>query len=361
MTQTILGIIIRLSCLVFLASAFGPYYGAVSAASVAEVLSRLEKVPDHDRQSFLEAGAKKEGKMVFYSTMTADHGNKILSRFHLRYPFLTPRFYRAGTTALLSKMLMEARAGKDEVDVFNQSEGPTYEMIHAGLTAMYKSPNRKAVREEMMDKEGYWAGMYHIVVVVAYNTGQVGKGEVPKKYEDLLDSRWDSRMGLDTQDADWFHTLLEYWGEERGLAYMRKLAALKSQIRTGHTLEAQLLAAGEFSLSPVLYGYRIAEMMTQGAPVDFVLIDPVVSKLRVVSLAKKAPHPHAGILLVDWILSDEGQTIMAQDLGRGTVSKRLQSKYERLNHPKYLTVRAETLGPMYRKRLGQYQEIFQFK
>ncbi len=102
-------------------------------------------------------------------------------------------------------------------------------------------------------------------------------------------------------------------------------------------------------------------MMTQGAPIDFVLIDPVISKPRGISLAKRAPHPYAAILFIDWALSQEGQSLIDQELGRYPVRKGMRSTYTRLNHPKYVTVQAETFGPMYSKRLRQYGKLFQFR
>jgi len=76
----------------------------------------------------------------------------------------------------------------------------------------------KRYREEMMDKDGYWTAGYHVVVVFGYNTKLVRKDDVPKSYDDLLNPRWKGKMVFDTQDADWFHTLLEYFGEEKGLS-----------------------------------------------------------------------------------------------------------------------------------------------
>ena len=61
-----------------------------------------------------------------------------------------------------------------------------------------------------------------------------------------------------------------------------------------------------------IYGYRVNQMMTQGAPIDFVLIDPVISKPRGISLVKRAPHPYAAILFIDWALSQEGLSLIGQ-------------------------------------------------
>jgi len=67
------------------------------------------------------------------------------------------------------------------------------------------------------------------------------------------------------------------------------------------------------------------------------------------------------MLFLDWIIGQEAQTMIAQDFGRGPVRIGVKSKYARLDRPKYLVVPAETLAPMYKKRLEQYQQIFGFR
>ena len=310
------------------------------AATAADVVAKLQRAPEAQRQALLEDEAKKEGTFSFYGTMSTDHSTRLLAAFRARYPFLKINHYRSGSTALLSKILTETRAGRYDFDAVDQEPGSIFEMARLGLIEKYLSPNRRFVREEMMDKEGFWTGGYHVVVVTGYNTKQVRKDEVPKSYEDMLQPRWKGKMVLDTQDADWFHTVLDYMGEEKGLAFMKRLAQLAPEMRTGHTLESQLLAAGEYSMSPILYGYRVAQMMAEGAPVDFAMIDPVISKPRMSALARQAPHPHAAILFLDWIIGQEAQTIIAQEFGRGPVRKGVKSKYSRLDHPMYLVVRA---------------------
>lgn len=331
------------------------------AARATDVVARIQKTPDGQRQSVLEEEAKKEGAFSFYGTMSTDHSTRLLTAFRTRYPFLKVNHYRSGSTALLNKILTETRAGRYDFDVVDQEPGSIFEMARLGLVEKYLSPNRRFVREEMMDKEGFWTGGYHVVVATGYNTKLVRKDEALKSYDDLLNPRWKGKMVLDTQDADSFHTLLDYFGEEKGLSFMKRLAQLAPEMRTGHTLESQLLAAGEYSISPILYGHRVAQMMAEGAPVDFAMIDPVISKPRMSALAKQAQHPHAAILFLDWMIGQEAQTIIAQEFGRGPVRKGVKSKYSRLDRPKYVVVPAETLAPMYKKRLEQYQQTFGFR
>jgi iron(III) transport system substrate-binding protein len=334
---------------------------SIFAAAAGDAVARLQRVPENQRQTFLQDEAKKEGTLAYYGTMSTDHSTRLLAAFRARYPFLQTSHYRSGSTALLSKIITEARAGRHDFDVVDQEPGAIYELGRSGLIEKYVSPNRRFIREEMLDKDGLWTGAYHLVVVTGFNTKLVRKEEAPKTYDDLLNPRWKGKMVLDTQDADWFHTLLEYFGEEKGLNFMKRLAQLNPDIRTGHTLESQLLAAGEYNISPILYGYRVAQMMTEGAPVDFVTPEPVMAKPRMTALAKNAKHPYAGMLFLDWILSEEAQTIIAQEFGRGPVRKGVSSKYTRLDRPKYLVVNAQTLAPMYKKRLEQYQQIFGFR
>jgi iron(III) transport system substrate-binding protein len=331
------------------------------AAGAAAAVSRVQRTPDKQRQSLLEEEAKKEGTFSYYGTMSTDQATRLLALFRTRYPFLQINHYRSGSTALLSKILTETRSGRYDFDAVDQESGAIYELVKAGLIEKYLSPNRQSIRPEMMDKEGYWTAGYHLVVVTGYNTKLVRKEDAPKSYEDLLNPRWKGKLVLDTQDADWFHTLLEYFGEEKGLSFMKRLAQLNPDVRTGHTLEAQLLAAGEYSVSPILYGYRVAQMLAEGAPIDFSMPEPVIAKPRMLSLAKQAPHPYAAMLFLDWIIGQEAQTMIAQDFGRGPVRIGVRSKYARLDRPKYLVVPTATLAPMYKKRLEQYQQIFGFR
>jgi iron(III) transport system substrate-binding protein len=351
---------VRLLCVLQMGMTVGLYVDVVWGATSGEVAAKLKGMSSSERQAVLEVGAKKERTFILYSTMAQDHGSEVLAGFRRRYPFISTQLQRAGTTALLSRILGEARAGKHEVDVSNQPPETIFEITQAGLIERYQSPNRAAVRREMMDESGVWTAAYHLVIVVAYNTKMVSKEELPKRYEELADLRWKGRLHLDPDDVDWFDSLLNYWGEKKGLAFMRQLAALAPDLRIGKTLSAQLLGAGEFGIAPYLNGYRIAEMKAQGAPVEFLLMDPVFSKPRVVFLAKHAPHPYAAILFLDWILSKEAQTLIGQKLGRDPVRKGMKSKYERLDYPNYIVTR-EALGSIYKKRLQQYHEAIGYK
>ena len=131
-------------------------------------------------------------------------------------------------------------------------------------------------------------------------------------------------------------------------------------MRRGNTLEAQLLAAGEFSISSVLYDFRVKQMKRQGAPIEGVLLPPAIAQSDMLLLARNAPHPNAAALFIDWLLSREAQTMVEQELRRNSVRKDMGKDFEQMTRGKpVLVMSPEKLGPkssyyieLYRKIVG---------
>ena len=147
---------------------------------------------------------------------------------------------------------------------------------------------------------------------IGYNTDLVKPAEVPNSYEDLVHPRWAGRVGIEGGDVDWFGAMVKYMGEEKGMAFFRKLAESRPQIRTGHTLMAELVASGEIPLAATIYNHNVERLAVKGAPVKWKAINPTFGRPNAIGVAKKAPHPYAAMLFVDFMLSKEGQTILKE-------------------------------------------------
>ena len=205
----------------------------------------------------------------------------MLEKFRQAHPYLTIGHYRAGGSAVYNKLVTEARGGKYDVDVIEISAGPSAELIRNGYIDPYHYSETEAVRPEFRDGRNLWHAYQYLVVALAYNRQRVKENDVPKTYEDLLVPRWKGRkISLDNDDADIFGALLDSWGEKRGLDYFRRLAKREVILRTGHTLQAQLLAAGEVDLHPWSHAQRPLLMADCGAPVAISFLAPVVSKAQ---------------------------------------------------------------------------------
>jgi iron(III) transport system substrate-binding protein len=258
----------------------------------------------------LVEGAKKEGKLVFYTAMTLSEAETLLKRFREKYPFIKTGVIRSGGTRLMSRIMAETRAKKYLFDVTKVGSVKDQILKQKGLTAQYRSPEMKLYPDVFKDREGYWTSIYVNMLTIGYNTNLVSPQEVPKAWEDLLDPKWKGRMGIVDNAEYWFINMLKIMGEEKGLEYMKKLAEQDLQWRAGRTLNTQLMAAGEFSIGVTLYNQRIEQLKTKGAPVDWVPFEPVIPELHPIAVSARAPHPNAAKLFVDFVLSKEGQEMI---------------------------------------------------
>ncbi len=145
---------------------------------------------------------------------------------------------------------------------------------------------------------------------IGYNTRLVKPEEVPGSYNDLLHPRFVGRIGIEAGDVDWFGAMVKNMGEQSGLAYFRKLAAAKPQVRSGHTLVGQLVASGEIPIAANIYNHNAERVAVQGAPIKWKALTPTFGRPNAIGVARRAQHPYAALLFADFILSREGQLIL---------------------------------------------------
>ena len=175
----------------------------------------------------------------------------------------------------------------------------------------YVSPEAKNLPRAFVDPQGTWAAVYIMPNITAFNTQMVKRSEVPRTYEEFLNPKWKGKIGMDPTKPEWFAWMLKQMGEEKGLAYMRKLAAQDLRFYPGLSLLTNLLASGEFPLLLNDYLHTAEEIKRKGGPVDWVAQNPVYTKFQPIGIGAKAPHPNAAKLFVDFVLSAEGQKMIA--------------------------------------------------
>jgi iron(III) transport system substrate-binding protein len=175
-------------------------------------------------QRQLFEGAKKEAKMVFYTSVETEFARALTNGFEARYPLIKPDIYRSTHEKILSRMSVERKTGTYTADTVSVGEFETYHLQKMGFTTPYKSPQAAAYPEGFKDPNGYWTDLYDNLIVTAYNTARVKRDELPKRYEDLLHSRWKGRMVLDQNEDRWFANMLYLMGEKKGMEFMQALA-----------------------------------------------------------------------------------------------------------------------------------------
>jgi iron(III) transport system substrate-binding protein len=273
---------------------------------VAAGLPICARAQDGSDPTIVQA-ARKESEVVWYTTMSSDQSQAFMARFQQKYPFLKPSIVRQGGSALLNRILTEAKAGKYFFDVAHGTGEIVLPLMDMGLLAPYISPERKMIPDDLKDKKGFWTSVYVNSVVLGYNTHLTKGQAVPRSYNDLLQPRWKGRkISVDDTYATFLQGLISVWGKDKALDYAKKLAEQDPVVMRGTTVHVQLAAAGEF---PLVIGYAniIQNLAEKGAPIDWVPLEPAVISVNTVMAGAKAAHPNAAKLFIDFTLSKEGQ------------------------------------------------------
>lgn len=264
-----------------------------------------------DRDQRLLENARREGTVVLYTSLNLKDSVPITEKFEKKYG-VKVSLWRASSEKVVQRALTEARAGRFSPDVV-ETNGPEMEILYREqLLEQFHSPHFKEIPPEAFPPHRHYVADRFNFFVIGYNTNLVKPGDVPNKYEDLLDSKWAGKVGIEAGDVDWFGALVKSMGEKKGIDFFRKLAANNPQLRTGHTLIAELVASGEIPLAATLYNHNIERLVKKGAPVKWKPLRPTFGRPNAIGVAKHAPHPYAAMLFTDFMLSREGQEIIKE-------------------------------------------------
>jgi ABC-type Fe3+ transport system substrate-binding protein len=264
-----------------------------------------------DREQRLLEGARKEGEIALYTSLTVEDMAALNGAFEQRYG-IKVRMWRTNADKVLQRALAEARAGRFEADVFELNSIPLESLHREALLLPVRSPSHAELIPQAVPAHREWVGSRLNVFVQAYNTRLVKKEELPRSFADLADARWKGRLAIEAGDEDWFAAVVKELGEREGLALFRAIARNGISVRRGHTLLANLVASGEVPLALTVYNFSAQQLKQKGAPFDWFVLAPAVARANGVAVARRAPHPHAALLYYDFMIGEEGQRILAE-------------------------------------------------
>ncbi len=297
---------------------------ATALAALIGTLSDLHAADDiliyrgADRDARILAGAQKEGQVIFYSTMIANQALRPLTEaFNKKYPQVKMSYWRAPQEDIMQKINAEYRANNMVGDVI-AGTGIGEMSIESGIAQPYFVPALEQYPKSYHDPQGRWTPTNLYYYGVAVNTKLVAAKDAPKTFDDLLDPKWKGKMawrvGELTGAPLFISNLRTAWGEERALAYLSKLKGqniINFGSGSARTLVDRVMA-GEYPIALNIYANHPLISAGKGAPVTTQLLDPIPSSASTMVIPKNAPHPHGAMLLADYILSKEGQGILAK-------------------------------------------------
>ncbi|MBI3078190.1 MAG: extracellular solute-binding protein [Deltaproteobacteria bacterium] len=257
-------------------------------------------------------GAKKEGKLVWYSSAPREAMVQFLAAFKKKYPFMdVSQLVRAVGSDLRNKIFAELEAGALQADVLHATDYPLFSELKAkGELMRYVSPEAAAYPAGARDPDGIWVLMRTIVLSIIYNTDSVKGADAPQHWKDLLKPRWRGKIATYDHITQLPQLMMYTLKGVLDRDYWVKLAAQRARPMRGGAVMMKDVISGELDVATHVLSLFYYEFGIQrGAPLKAVFPPegvPVVA--APVGILAKAKRPHAAKLFMDYALSREGQT-----------------------------------------------------
>lgn len=269
------------------------------------------------REATLLALAKQEGQVNVYTSLTSLVTKPLQAAWSKTYPDVKLALYRGSSEDITARVLAERSAQVSGADIIetNGTNMLIFRHFKDVLVPYTASPYRAKIPQTFRFDD-FTADRLE-KFVVAWNTNLVS--DPPRSFQALAAPSWKGKLAIEPGDVDWFAALYRYFTKTKGMSTkkvdaMFEAIAANSQIISGHTTEATLLAAGQISVIVSGHASSIEQLQAKNAPISFTpFVTPVVERPQGIGISFRLAHKAAAMLYYDWLLSPAGQTVLFQN------------------------------------------------
>jgi iron(III) transport system substrate-binding protein len=281
-------------------------------SDAVELVDSLEGLaPEEREQKLLDAAVEAGGTIDFYTEI--NDPETITEPFQDKYGDLEVNTYRAGSESIRQRVLEETDANFSGADLIEMDSLEMAVLSEQGMLAPVSSPWTDQISEAAVFDD--FIGDRLSYIVPGWNTTKVAEADVPKSLEDFANV---DGLAMEGSDVFWFAGQvmnMEKEGKSRDDAVqVFKDIAANASITDGHTTQAELVVAGQYSIAINNYIHRMQEQQADGAPVEYRPVNiPVVAEVTGTALHCLSDNPAGALLLQDFLLSPEegeGQHIL---------------------------------------------------
>jgi iron(III) transport system substrate-binding protein len=279
-----------------------------------QLFEEVMALSGQERRDRLVELASEEGQLNLYTSMTSDVADAVSEAFTDEFD-IDVNLYRANGETISQRVLQEQDAGYAGNDVVETDGIELAKLELEDVMTPYAGERRDLVPEAGQFED--WTATRFNVFTPSWNTDAVSADEAPTAWEDLADPKWDGQLAMELGDIDWYLTLKEYWLEqgksEEEVGQLFADMADGAKAVKGHTVQAELMSAGQYELTASNYSYIVENAKQSGAPVDYLpFVEPAIARPNGIGLMKTAQNPAAALLFTDWLL-EEGQTVLTDE------------------------------------------------
>ena len=331
---------------------------AASPAAWAEAPAPYKITPE------LEAAAKAEGKVVFYTATDVAVAEKLAEHFKTKYPEISVQVERAGSERVFQRIGQEYSTGIYNADVIETSDAVHFEYFkrEGWLEPMVPQEVADKWPADERDPDGNFAAYRAHLSVMAYRTDLMTEADAPKTWEDLLDPRFKDKMvkahpGYSGTVMTSTFVLSQLLGWE----YFEKLGKQNIMQVQSSTEPPKKLAQGERALEIDGNEYNVFRLIDEGKPIKIVYPEQG-TPLAVGNAAvlKQAPNPNAAKLFYAFLFSIDAQQLNSDFGGLRSFHPDVKEKAGRtpLSQIKILHSDPEKLEPEIQTIKSNYEKYF---
>jgi len=291
-------------------------------SSRPQTAADLAKYLGADRERLLYEGAKKEAKLVWYTSLTPY--KEIAKTFESRYPGVIVEPYRAPATNLATRILGEAQARRYIADTIETTQGALMLLRDNKLLLPYASPYLADYPEGSKEKTP--GGLFFTAVDresypgIGYNINAIREPDVAKSFDDLLKPALKGKMGISGEEIG--SRVIGAILKAKGEGFIKRLAAQDIKMYGLPALGLnELVVSGEVPLTFTAIDSNIRLAAARGAPVAWLAPDLVPVNSGSVAVLTHTQHPHAALLFIDFLVGPVGQKLFSDKLGYGSPRK----------------------------------------
>jgi iron(III) transport system substrate-binding protein len=308
--------------------------------------------------------AKKEGQVVWYTSIDLAVAEKISAHFKEKFGGIEPRVERTGAERVFQRIGQEYASNVHAVDVANSSDAShLLEWKKQGILLPYVPEDvAKYYKPEHRDPDGTYAGFRATLIPIAYNTKLVKAEDAPKSFKDLLDPKWKSKI-VKSHPGYSGNTLTATFEMVRdiGWEYFEQLAKQNIMQVQSATDPPKKLALGERSVMADGTEYNVFLLKEAGQPVEVVYpTEGTPFSTGPNGIFKAAPNPNAAKLFQNYCFTPEAQQVIIEAGGLRSLHSQVKEKAGRtpLAEIKLMKEDAEGVQKQSEEIKARYQKLF---
>lgn len=259
----------------------------------------------------LYEAAKKEQPITWYNgTTNEETASKIIAGFQTKYPGLKVQSVSVSAQVIFQRTLQELQAKSPQSDVYSSTDLTQFEILKKQNALLKFTPSNAQFLKPTLkdiDPDGFYTTTNLVLIGMAVNEKLVKEGDQPKNWTDLLDPKWNDKIGVGSPN---FSGSMGIWTvameQKYGWEFFEKLSKLNPLVGRSISDPLTSLNAGERQVAAAAAPSVVVAQAEKGNPLKVIHpTDGFVAAVSPSAVLAASKNPNTAKLFLEFLLSKE--------------------------------------------------------